>query len=61
MTTCTLKNYSNFKSKFSFNNESIFEIYYFRTRGNARFNDMSQLINTLSNQDCAGLDNLYKL
>ena len=34
---------------------------YFRTRGNARFNDLSQLINTLSNQDFAGLDNFNKL
>ena len=26
-----------------------------RTRGNASFNDLSKLINTLSNQDFAGL------
>ena len=55
ITAYTLENYSNFKSKFSFNN--VLEIhYYFRTRGNASFNDLSQLINTLSNQDFAGLN-----
>ena len=59
---CTSENYSNFKSKFLFNNESIFEIYYYlRTRGNARFNDFSQLINALSNQGFAVLDNLDNL
>ena len=53
----TLENYSNFKSNFSFNNGIILEIYdYFRNRGNASFNDLSQLINTLSNQDFDGLD-----
>ena len=52
-----LENYSNFKSNFSFNNRSIIEIHdYFRTRGNASFNDLSQLINALSNQDFSGLD-----
>ena len=45
-----LENYSNFKSNFSFNNRSIIEIRdYFRTRGKASFNDLSQLINALSN------------
>ena len=54
--------HGNFKSKFSFNNGSIFEIHdYFRTGGNGSFNDLSQLINTLSNQDFAGLDNFNKL
>ena len=62
ITAYTLENYSNFKSKFLFNNGSIFEMDdYFRTRGNSRFNDLSQLINTLSNQDFAGLDNFNKL
>ena len=52
-----LENYSNFKSKFSFNDGNILEIHYcFKTRGNASFNDLSQLINTLSNQDFAGLN-----
>ena len=52
-----LENYSNFKSNFSFNNRSIIEIRdYFRTRGKASFNDLSQLINALSNQDFSGLD-----
>ena len=42
ITAYTLENYSNFKSKFSYNNASILEIYdYFRTRGNASFNDLS--------------------
>ena len=61
-TACTSENYSNFKSKFSLNNERIFEIYYYiRTRGNDRFNDLSQLINALSNQDFAVLDDLDNL
>ena len=45
-------------------NGNIFEIhYYFRSRGNAEFNDLSQVINTLSlsRQDFAGLDNFNKL
>ena len=60
----TLENYSNFKSKFSFNNGNIFETYdYFRTyfRGNARFNDLVKLIESLLNQDFAGLDKLENL
>ena len=62
ITGCTLENCSNLKSKFSINNGSIFEIHdYFRTRGNARFNDLSQLINTLSSQDFSGLHNLGNL
>ena len=60
--TYTLENYSNFKSKFSFDNGSIFETNdYFRTWWNASFNDFSQLINTLLNQGFAGLDELNKL
>ena len=62
ITAYTLENYSNFKSISSFNNWSIFEIHdYFRTRENARFNDLSQLINTLSwsNQDFSCLGNLF--
>ena len=55
ITAYTLENYSNFKSNFSFG--SILEIHdYFRTMGKSSFNDLSQLINTLSNQDFAGLD-----
>ena len=62
ITAFTLENCFNFKSKFSFNNGSIFEIHdYFKTRRNARFNDLSQIRNTLSNQDWAGLDNFNKL
>ena len=35
----------------------IYEIHdYFRNRANASFNDFSQLINTKSSQDFAGLD-----
>ena len=57
ITAHTLENYSNFKSNFSFNNESILETHdYFRTRENDSFNDLYQLINTLSNQDFDGLD-----
>ena len=58
-----LENYSNFKSE-NPKSGNIFEIhYYFRSRGNARFNDLSQVINTLSlsRQDFAGLDNFNKL
>ena len=64
ITVYTLENYSNFKSKFSFNDGNIFEIHdYFRTRRNARFNDLSQLINTLSlsNQGLASFDSFNKL
>ena len=57
ITAYTLENYSNFKNNFSFNNGSILEIHdFFRTRGNASFNDLCQLINTLSNQDFDELD-----
>ena len=55
----TLENYSNFKGNFLFNNGSILEIHdYFRTREISSFNDSSQLIYTLLNQDFSGL---YKL
>ena len=58
ITADTSENYSNFKSSFSFSSGSILEIHdYFRTRGDASFNNLSQIINTLSNQDSAGLDN----
>ena len=57
ITAFTLENYSNFKSNFSFNNGSFLEINdYFRTMRKSSFNDLLQLINTLSNQDFAGLD-----
>ena len=52
----TLQNYSNFKSNFSFNSNRSREIHDFRTRGNASYNDLSQLINTLSNKDFTCLD-----
>ena len=58
ITANTLENYSNFKSNFSINNGSILKIHdYFRSREDASFNNLSQIINTLSNQDFAGLDN----
>ena len=57
ITAYTLENYSNFKSNFSFNNGSILEIHdYFRNLGKSSFNDLSKLINTLSNEDFSGLD-----
>ena len=57
ITACTLENYSNFESNFSFNNGSILEIHdYFRTRGNVSFNDLFQLINTLASQDFVELN-----
>ena len=57
ITAYTLENYSNFKSNFSFNNGSIYEIHdYFRNLGKSSFNDLLELINTLSDQDISGLD-----
>ena len=58
ITAYTLGNYSNFESKFLFNNGSFFEInyYYNRSWGNISFADLSEIINTLSNPDFAGLD-----
>ena len=57
MKAYTLKNCSNFQSNFSFNSGSILEIYdLFKTRGNTSFNNLPQMITTLSNQDFAGLD-----
>ena len=54
ITAYTLENYSNFKSNFSFNNGSIYEKHdYFRK---SSFNDLLELINTLSDQDISGLD-----
>ena len=41
ITAYTSENYSNFKSNFSFNNGSIFEIHDFRTSGKASFNSVS--------------------
>ena len=41
----TLENYSNFKNKFTD-----------KSRGNTSFTGLSEIINTLSNQDFAGLD-----
>ena len=44
--------------KFLFNKGSILEINdcYNRSRGNVNFTELSEIINTLSNQDFAGLD-----
>ena len=60
ITTYTLENYSNFKNKFLFNNGSIPEIndYYNsnKSRGNVSFTKLSEIINTLSSQDFAGMD-----
>ena len=45
ITAYGLENHSSFKSNFSFNNGSILEIHDdFRTRGNAIFNNLSQII-----------------
>ena len=45
ITAYTLENYSNCESNFSFNNGSILEILDdFRTRENASFNNLSQII-----------------
>ena len=57
ITAYTLENYSNFKSNFLFNNGSVLEIHdFFRTRENASFNNLCQLINALSNEDFDELD-----
>ena len=60
ITAYTLENYSNFKNKFLFNNGSILEIndYYNsnKSRGNVTFTELSEIINTLSSQDFAGMD-----
>ena len=59
ITTYTLENYSNFKNKFLFNNGSILEINYYysnKSRGNVSFTELSEIINTLSSQDFAGMD-----
>ena len=59
ITAYTLENYSNFKNKFLFNNGSILEINYYysnKSRGNVSFTELSEIINTLSSQDFAGMD-----
>ena len=59
ITPYTLENYSNFKNKFLFNNGSILEIndyYNNKSRGNLSFTELFEIMNTLSNQDFAGLD-----
>ena len=49
ITAYTLENYSNFKNKFLFNNDSILEInnYYNRSRANVGFNELFEIVNTL--------------
>ena len=59
ITAHTLENYSNFKNKFLFNNGSIIEINDYnnnKSRGNVSFTELSEIKNTLSNQDFAGMD-----
>ena len=58
ITAYTLGNYSNFESKFLFNNGSFLEInyYYNRSWGNISFAELSEIINTLSNTDFSRLD-----
>ena len=58
----TLGNYSDFKNNGLLNNCSIFEINdYYRTRGNISFTELSGILNTLPNQDFAGMDKSNKL
>ena len=55
----TLENYSYVKNKFVFKSDSILEIndyYSNRSRKNVRFTELCEIVNTLSNQDFAGLD-----
>ena len=60
ITAYTLENYSNFKNKFLFNNGSILELndYYNsnKSRGSVSFTELSEIINTLSGQNFAGMD-----
>ena len=59
ITAYTLKNYSNFKNKFLCNTGSILEIndyYNNRSRGNVSSAELSEIINTLSNEDFVGMD-----
>ena len=62
ITAYTLENYSNFKNKFLFNNSSILELnindYYNsnKKKGKVSFTELSEIINTLSSQDFAGMD-----
>ena len=59
ITAYTLENYSNFKNKFLFNNGSILEIndyYSNKSRGNVSFTELSEIINTLSSHNFAGMD-----
>ena len=58
ITAYTLENFSYFKNKFLFINGNILEIndYYNKSRRNASFTQLSEIINTLSNQDLAELD-----
>ena len=60
ITAYTLENYSNFKNKFLFNNGSILELNDYNnsneSKGNVSFTDLSEIINTLSSQDFAGMD-----
>ena len=53
ITAYTLENFSYFKNKFLFINGNILEIndYYNKSRRNASFTQLSEIINTLSNQD----------
>ena len=57
----TFENYYDFKNKFFilFNSGSILEINDYcnnTSRGNVSFSELSEIINTLSNHDFAGLD-----
>ena len=55
----TLENYSNFKNKFLFSNDSILEsndYYSNRNMGNISFVELCEMINTLSNYNFPGLD-----
>ena len=54
-----LENHSNVKNKFLFNSGSTLELndyYNKRSRGNVSFTELCEIINTLSNQDFAGLN-----
>ena len=58
-TAYTLENYPYVKNKFVFKSDSILEIndyYSNRSKRNVSFTELCEIVNTLSNQDFAGLD-----
>ena len=55
-TAYTLENYSYVKNKFVFKSGSILEINDYYSNRSRSFTELCKIVNTLSNQDFAGLD-----